>query len=476
MRKKVCALTFLILACLIEVSARAQSPVLPASWTTPAWCIDPQNVSTCASDLNTGTTCVCGTGNAGPLLTWHQLNDVRWACRGAVNCPRFLQVTTITWLSSGPVGDMMYFHPANEAATSVILTTPLPTPRCSGTLTGVLSIVRTAGSGQLTNATLCAGVAVGDLVVNTTHPSRTHIFANVSGTTWALDSPLVPAVVPFIGFAIPAEVAWANGDAYIDYPAPPTIWAAVIEPISTPQSIGAPFGATVVAYQLGFSSNQFDKLRVNDGFAAFDSIIAPIVDIEDNGGVTYPLFFNTQFNGGLVGGLSFDLTKTLRLIVDGGQIGQRGVMSETQLEGAALDNDTIVTGGSAGGDGCHAMVQPMIRSLEFGTVYLDTSTVIEGDRTWSGWHSGQSGNHILWGPGGWSLWGSGHLGYETASAFQNTGPMQLSCLTNACNGGTTVSFGTTMLPTACNIAITAANIATNGTLWVPGGASLAPNP
>src|SRR5579859_7853982 len=84
----------------------------------PQWYVDPGNVTGCASDSNNGTTATCGSQpGIGPLLTWNALNTQRWGCTGGLPCPRLLQSTNITFLSSQTgTGDPIVFQPSIETA------------------------------------------------------------------------------------------------------------------------------------------------------------------------------------------------------------------------------------------------------------------------------------------------------------------------------------------------------------------------
>src|SRR5580692_12933476 len=150
----------------------------PPAWLVRFWYIDPLSVLAVCSDNNSGTS------PSSPLCDWRTLNDVRWNCAGLSNCPRLPQVTTVTWQSSGTVSDTVYARPGIEAGGSLVLTAALPTPRCSGTLSGVIPKNRTTP--QLLTAVLCSSTVAGDLLVDTTHPSVAWAFTNVTGSTWTL--------------------------------------------------------------------------------------------------------------------------------------------------------------------------------------------------------------------------------------------------------------------------------------------------
>lgn len=440
----------------------------PAAWLVPAWYIDPMSILATCSDGNTGTSA------AAPLCTWHQLNDSRWGCQGDVDCPRLPQVTTVTWESPAPISDMVYAHPALESGASLVLTAPLPHPRCTGTLSGVVQIDRTIP--QLTNAALCAGAAVGDLVVDTTHPSRAKVFANVTGNTWALSSPQAPTVVPPVAFVMPSNVAFANGDAYADYPPFPSVFMADVRTVVGVQN-SVTTSAGVILYQLtiGSTLSASDHLRVNEGFSAYDCTFNRAVDFEHEGGQYYSWLTGNWFAAGVSGGHPsvYPAGATEPLNFNGGIIGTPGVFSPIHISSGVLDNDLIMTGTPAGDDGCKNTPMMQASSLEYGSFYIDASMRLIGDREWSAGHSSGSGTHVIWGPGGWDILNNGHLYYQSGAAattFLNKGVMHLNCGAAACNGNSTT------LPSACGITISESTIASNGTLWVPGGASVGPTP
>lgn len=446
------------------LAARVSSPPV----TAPAWYIDPLSAFATCSDNNQGTTAAL------PLCTWHELHDTRWGCQGSVDCPRLAQVTTVTWESPAPVSDMVYVHPALENGASLVLTAPLPTPRCTGTLSGVVQINRTTP--QLTNATLCAGAAVGDLVIDTTNPSRAKVFENVTGNTWALSSPQAPTVVPPVAFVLPSNVALANGDAYADYPPFPSVFMADVRTVVGVQN-NVTVSAGVILYQLtiGSTLSANDHLRVNEGFSAYDCTFNRAVDFEHEGGQYYSWLTGDWLAAGASGGHEgvYPAGATEPINFNGGIIGTPGVFSPTHISAAVMDNDVILTGTSQGDNGCSTTPMIQVASMEYGSLYIDTGMRLIGQREWSGYHSSGSGTHVLWGPGGWDMFSSGHLGYEVGSAatvFLNKGVMHLNCGATACNGNSTT------LPSACNVTISESTIASNGTLWVPGGASIGPTP
>jgi hypothetical protein len=403
-----------------------------------------------------------------------------------MNCPRLLQTTVITWLSAGNANDMGYSHPALESGATLVLTTPLPSARCTGALSGVVAMNR--ATPQLWNATLCAGVAVGDLVVDTTTAARFHVFRNVSGNTWALDAPLAPMTVPLVSFPSFTAPTIANGDVYADYPQPASAYFADLRSVQAKTS--SAFTGSVTVYQLGLaSSSRLDEVLVDDQFAMIEAYAAPLLRFQSMGGLTRAYLINDYIASGLIGGPPTNSNFAGLFAIVGGQIGVTSGNSQnlTFLNSANIDYDTIITGGGdASGTACTSEGEPWINNLQFGGVYLDTTTILQGNGAWNSWHSILSQIHSLWGPGSFDMWGNGHLGYQNpatiAATFALTGPIYLNCGTTACNGGAS-DVGATSLPTACGITINATNLAAaqsgsgfGHTAWIPGGASIAPIP
>jgi hypothetical protein len=200
------------------MAAIAGTPSIPASWTVPAWFIDPTNSSTHASDSNNCTT------SSTPCLTWHQINDQRWGCIGNANeCPRLRQNTTITWMSSQSDNtDPVYYRPSSENQSYVIMQGTLGSGQ--QVATGVLGTVtaKNRSTPQLLTAVLPAGTyAAGELIQNATHSSEARLYALVSGTTWKISQPLVPVVItnPYFNSPFtPVEVNnWTAGDTVTIY-------------------------------------------------------------------------------------------------------------------------------------------------------------------------------------------------------------------------------------------------------------------
>jgi len=208
-------------------AANVNGPIIPASWTVPAWYRDIANSTGCASDSNSGTAATCSGGCAGsvcpsgigPVVHYQEIAVHRWGTYS----PRLQQATLLTGLSSDTDdSDPIYAVPYNESG-SLTIVGALPPPVCTTTFSAVTAKARTHLASQLLNVTFaaCAGAAANQLVVNTTpaHPSRAWIYTAGAGSSWNMSQPQTPVVPPFNVFGSgPAEVnTWAIGDTVSVY-------------------------------------------------------------------------------------------------------------------------------------------------------------------------------------------------------------------------------------------------------------------
>ena len=222
-------------------ASSGSTPVTPASWTVPAWFIDPQNTSTAASDNNSCTTALA------PCLTWGEINVHRWGCAGNPDqCPILAQATTITWMSSQTVAtDPVSWNPQIQTTGLVDMVGAAPT---SVTATFTLNTAknRTLGANAILSGSFSAGApAAGKLLQNVTHPSRAWILDLLSGSNYNITQPLV-AQTPG-GTISPAEVdTWTTGDTVN------ILTPVSINLVSSKGTVGV--GTQLTFYQLQVSS------------------------------------------------------------------------------------------------------------------------------------------------------------------------------------------------------------------------------
>lgn len=218
-----------------EQHHKVGSPVdqpFPSEWNTAAWWIDPGNSSGCASDNNTGTSATCVTGtNTGPLLTWGNLQVQKWGCRGnPIGCPRLRQNTTITFLSSQSGNtDPIVNLPQLEAGAweAIVGNLGVAQTLTSTTLASVTAknratpqLLQAAFSGSALDGgsyTPAVSQTSSQLIVNTTHPSRAWLNAQVSGSTYSVSQPLAAIAAGAYASTATEVDTWANSDAVTIY-------------------------------------------------------------------------------------------------------------------------------------------------------------------------------------------------------------------------------------------------------------------
>jgi hypothetical protein len=192
--------------------AAGATPIIPLTWSIPAWFTDEQNLSTTASD---GNDCITA---ATACLTFSEISVHRW---GTIS-PKLQTVVIITNLSnwSATAGvDAVSYQGRTPLTGAILFVGNLGAPQTivSGVLAGV---VAKATPNTLLQATLAAPTAVGQLIHNTTHDSYAFVLTALGGGNFEITQPVVQNA-PF--FLVGAEVnTWANGDSYTVF-APPQI-------------------------------------------------------------------------------------------------------------------------------------------------------------------------------------------------------------------------------------------------------------
>lgn len=187
-------------------------PITPSSWTIPNWYIDPANSSGCAADFNNCTSAVCGGAGVGPCVTWGEINVHRWGCLGnPTSCPVLPQTTGVTFLSSqtGLSDPIVWLPLSNNGGDTNLLSAVLPrgTPFSLGTVTPKN---RAAGSNSPLIAVVSGG-AVGQLLVNTTHPSFAFVQHSNGAGAFNISQPVTGTALN--SFTFPVEVdTWATGN------------------------------------------------------------------------------------------------------------------------------------------------------------------------------------------------------------------------------------------------------------------------
>lgn len=180
------------------------SPYVPTpnSWAQTVWFIDPANSSGVASNSNRGIT------SGAPLLTFAELIR-RWS-RTTITPPAPI---TVTFLSAQPdttdpvniktIGAQYLVLQGQFGAGQQVF---------SGAISGL--VAKNKATGQRLQVTAWGGAAVGQVVVNATHPSVA-VVHSVGGGNVVISQPLT-AVMPPATVGTPVDT-WANTDAIAVY-------------------------------------------------------------------------------------------------------------------------------------------------------------------------------------------------------------------------------------------------------------------
>lgn len=283
--------------------------VPPSSLTVPQWYVDPQNSSTCASDLNNGTVATCGGSDStgtpnGPLLTAYALVTGRWNCQSSTQgCPRLPQNTTITYLTEYATAataatDLVYLSPALEGGSYLSVVCTLPAP-VTGTL-GTVTALNAAQGVLLQAATIPGAAAVGQLVVNTTHPGYAWVSVapNPDGgspTATTLTQPLAVQTVPLTSGTPPAEVnTWATSDAVSVYQ-PGYVAFAAINPIAENIGSSSNAGHVYVSNCANAAEAGNAQTTLNGNVHFIQSSSARTLVMSAGGGGAAPQYFTNDY-------------------------------------------------------------------------------------------------------------------------------------------------------------------------------------
>lgn len=431
-------------------------PVYQASWAQAAWYIDPANSSTCASDTNkTCSIATCGTSGDGPCVTYAQV-----AARWGTYAPRIRQATVVTFLSSQPDNtDPVIWKPYVENGGYTEIAAALPTAAQTGTLASV--VAKNRATPQLLNATIGAGGAAGQLIVNTTHPSRAFLYTNSSGNAWNMTQPIAPLTIPFNPFPAGTEVdTWANGDAFsvytllsvdvVDYE--PT-WVAGVTSVA---------GDSGFIYQVSVPAiGQSPQLNLNANIVVLDSVLNPTTTV-------------TSQDVGIQGFFAINVYDPFALYCSGPASINSNVQSFFMIRGGfqiilvapaiSMSRDVIFGIGTYG------------VSMGVGNALL-SNFYISATNTWDAYGITQV-TAPVWGPGTLNAVGQGRIKYPTGS-----GAAAANLLTTGLqiNQGTTACSHSNATPdvVSCGITLSAANLDAaqgasgfGGLAYVPGGGSI----
>lgn len=426
-------------------SGGTPSPINPASWSVPAWFVDPGNSSTNASDSNNCTT--SGT----PCLTKAQIFQ-RWG----TNSPNLSTTVTITYLSADTTGtDPGIFTPNFYPGGILVNTASLPAASFTGTLLAVTAKSASGNQALRSTFTVTTGaVAVNMLLVNTTRGnSRAFAQRNTGGGLWQISQPLTP----YSGTGTPANTevdTWANGDSINGY-ALLNVNLAVV-------------GGNTVQAQAGFAGPQnivsnmtvWDSQATDDPFLLSGTAETALVESVVTRAFTYaaaPGPLRTQVSNVSINIISFSLPTSgfsSAPFISGGILN-----GFTSLDSVVFQKDTIIVSSNSVCNNCTFNSSVCIDS---GTLkFIGQSSAVSGV--------------ILYGGGTINV-GGGVFGYVStaASTFPLTGGLQLNGVatgySNSTTAGvTTIHGGITLNPTNLDAAAGAAGF---GGYAYGGGATL----
>ncbi len=441
-------------------------PVIPPAWTVPAWYFDPANVTSCASDNNNCTQGTCGSVGSfqGPCSTYGEI-----AARLGTYSPRLRQVTTFTCMSNDGESDPFYLSPYLENGAYVVVQ-GVPTVVASGVFGTVTA--KNQSTPQLLNVSLPGSIAVGQMIIDTTHPSEAWVYTNVSGATWALSQPLAPGLSTVIGQPfgnLAPEVNWTNGgnagDAFTANTFP-TLYVASLQPIQEQWSTGVVGG--VFLYQVTNANNasRASPFIMGSPVAMVDVLCQrqPTGTPSGSSQLSVSSFYAYSqeiYNSYIQGGVSslgliasrVDVTNEGSLLFAGGVISTT-VNTPSKLGYVSLQQDTIL------GVTAHGGFEMLGGSLS-GT-YIETGSTVTVNANQVDIIADLNGaNALIWGPGSIEANANARLKYApgaggAAASLLLKGTIKINGQSQACIAQTTAStIG------ACNTAISVTTLDAN---------------
>jgi hypothetical protein len=431
-------------------------PVYQTSWAQAAWYIDPANSTTCASDTNkTCSLATCGTAGDGPCLTYAQV-----AARWGTYAPRIRQATVVTFLSSQTDNtDPVIWKPYVENGGYTEIMAALPTAAQTGTLASV--VAKNRATPQLLNATIGAGGVTGQLIVNTTHPSRAFLYTNSAGNAWNMTQPLAPLTIPFNPFSAGTEVdTWANGDAFSVY-TPYTVNIVDYEPTWV-AGVTSVTGDSGFIYQTSVpATGQSPQINLNANVIVLDSVFNPTATVSSTDIGTQGFFeinvYDTNslyYSGPPVILNSIGSFFTIR---GGFQIVMAG-------QSVSISRDTIFGLGASG-------FTVGLGNALLSNFYISATNVIAA-------YGITQVTAPVWGPGTLSAAGQGRIKYPSGGGAAAANLLTTSLQINEAN---TACSHTAASPdvVSCGITVSAANLDAaqgvagfGGLAYVPGGGSI----
>lgn len=415
-----------------KIRAAAQ-PLIPASWTVPAWYIDPANVSTHASDSNNCTTALT------PCLTYAEIAQHRWQ----TYAPRLQQSVTITWMSSiADNSDPVYLDALEESGAIVTLQGQLTANQqvCTGTLSNVTAKNRATAS--LLVASLCGTPANEQLIVNTTHASKAWVYSIVEGATVQVSQPCAIAGLPTVSGC--SEInTWANGDTFTLYN-PVSINVGHIKPTVSDDST---FGPSVIINNLhiqDIGGLGLDTDSMGCGVSLVESSDDRIVAMDST--TTSLECLNWIQNAFIQDGIT-SVTGESQLgnapspNITAGVLGSPSApfgLVQVALQSGFLDGDVIIGGPALTISGVNAVLA--------GAVYVDTGVTLNAFQAFDDFQADVAA--VLWGGGTFNV------GSRCRAVFGGSAASSLLISNVRMNNGTVACSVGTGAPATWNCGIT----------------------
>ena len=400
--------------------------VFNPNWQVANWFIDPS----LGSDGYTGQNSVFTSGTTGPLKTWGEL-----AIRYGTASPRLRQNTTITFVSSHTDNtDPVYFMPYIENGAQLTLKGAFGSAQQVGA--GTLNVVtpKNRNTPQLLTSsfTLSSGaVAVGNVIVNSTHSSVAWVYQSLGGGVFAISQPMAPVVLPF-DINPTAEVdTWTTGDTVTIYQ--PTainivnFTPTIIDWNSTLNNTPNIYRLNIFDPQLLFGTTYFDPVTLGTICLLEMQVQRAACHVFEPRQLLQPRCNNVWYAGGLTNTYSVAPANTAvssgayNLALGGGIISGPNAFRHG-FEGISLTLDVIIAGGGI-------IPGTFVQNLGAGAIYIESGVILQ-----------ISGNcnlrtaplNIIWGPGTLNVQGDARVVYTGGVAtFVNTGGITLNGLSTA---------------------------------------------
>ena len=351
--------------------------------------------------------------------------------------------------------------PALEVGANGLIQCPLTAAWTGGTGTFTVNAAKNRATPQLLEVTVPAGGAVGQVLVNTTHPSHALVYTNVAGNEWNLSQPLLSLTPPFSLSSVTEVDTWATNDT-VTGNTPGSVDLADLEPGFVGQNGSANnllyvSQCTAMDDQTGDS----DPLTINNSVILQDTIVQRTLFIAPT--QSLPSIFE------LSGLTNTDVQDSYRI--------QSSVAPSTIVGGVI--RGVFAGQGFLDGDMIFANATNAIPAITFiGMVYVENGATLEFSGGSSTLETLGRGGPFVWGPGGIGVFGNSRLAYAPGSGVAATVFLQKTAW--SIEGQIHSCLSIPILDAGfgpCNITLSTANLDTNlgasrGCIFVPGASAV----